>query len=227
MLPPLICIIFLKKKSFDCILIRFQNTTPVSLQLKLFLCYLSQYSKVQHYFYQLAFRSHFCVLFHNPATMSNVFLIPTSKFSVSNIPRGSCQANLQWVLLFVQGTSVGGFFCYYRSFPILFPSIINVLNNGSLLCVWYASKKNLGVLSNYICSGQRGFTKIKREFVLHLLHTCLKKTCHWSRMLQAEIYHFLENNVAKNWKAVKRIPDKLSYRAVAHGSRQLLKKTDY
>ena len=98
----------ISEESFDCILIRFQNTTPVSLPHKLFICYLSQYSKVQHYLYQLAFRSHFCVLFPNPTTMSNVFLIPTSKFSVQHptwIP-----SNLRWILFFVQGTSVGGFF---------------------------------------------------------------------------------------------------------------------
>ena len=99
-----------RRASIVTVWFAFQNSTPISLRLKLFSCYLSQYSKVQHYLYQLAFRSHFCVLFPNPATMSNVFLIPTWKFSVSNIPRVSCQANLQWILFFVQSTSVGGFF---------------------------------------------------------------------------------------------------------------------
>ena len=92
-----------------------------------------------------------------------------------------------------------GTFFYYRSFPILFPSNINVLENGGLFCLWYPSK----ILSNYICSGQRGFTKIKRQFVLHLLHTCQKYRVTDQECCKQKFIAFLENNEAKKWKVVK------------------------
>ena len=59
------------------------------------------------------------------------------------------------------------------SYPLVL-SIINVLESGSLLRLWYPGEKKLVTLSNYICSGLSGFSKIKREFVPHLFYTCLK-----------------------------------------------------
>ena len=109
--------------------------------------------------------SHFAVIFVSYS------LIP-QHWAMSSWPQLKsflCQASRVDPVKFAMNT-----FFYYRSFPILFPSNIIVLENGGLFCLWYPSKKNLRILSNYICSGQRGFTKIKREFVLHLLHTSLK-----------------------------------------------------
>ena len=101
---------------------------------------------------------------------------------------------------FCTGQECGGIFFYDR-LPILFPSIINVLENGSLFCVWYPSKKILGILSNYICLGQRGFTKIKREFVLHLLHTSLKYRVTDQECCKQKIIFFLRQQCSQKMES--------------------------
>ena len=184
------------------VLFGFQNTTSVSLRPIFFLLAKSIFQGPT-----LPLSTHISQSFWCPISRSRhneqCLLHPNLKVFCVQHPAW-IPSNLRWILFFAQDTGVGGFFFfYYRSFPVLFPSIINDLVNGGFSCLWYPSKKKLGILSNYICSGQRGFTKIKRELAVDLLHTCLNYRVTDQECCKQKLIVFLENNVAKKWKVVK------------------------
>ena len=173
--PPLICILFLKKKSFGCTLICFSkhNISLTSTQVNYLLSQIIPRSNT------IFFNSHFAVIFVSCSPIpphwarSSWFQIKGFLCATSRVPHPLVLSIIKFAMntiFFLYSTRVSE--DIFTKDCFLSSCSFNYQCSGE--CVYDILVRKSSWVSNYICSGLRGFSKIKRKFVPHLLHTRLK-----------------------------------------------------